>query len=136
MVTTLVADVETVAIDRGTFLHAMPICATLEIILQRPVRMITRSDNEAAITAGLKGYSRKLAYPKKYHKISLSAIRDVYVGQQEHEEVGEPSMNHLGKIDTSKNRSDLGSKALDHTRHWNLVNRLQTQSLENMRALL
>jgi len=60
------AEVEAIAIDRGTFLHALPLAATLERVLGRTVRVIVRSDNTAAIAAGLKGFSRKLAYLRKY----------------------------------------------------------------------
>ena len=130
------AEVEVVQLDRATFLFAMPICATLEFILRRPVRICARSDNDAAIAAAKKGYSRKLAYLKKYQRTSLAALRHVYVGKEEHEEFGGPSQNFLGHVPTGKNRSDLGTKPMDHARHWELMNRLGKQSLANVRAVV
>ena len=56
-------------------------------------------------------------------------------GKPEHEEDLEPSPNFLGKISTEKNSSDLGTKPVDHQRHWDLMNRMKFQSLENIRAL-
>ena len=49
------ADVTVVAIDRGTFLHGLPLVTTLETILDRPVRLVMRSDNDAAISAARAG---------------------------------------------------------------------------------
>jgi hypothetical protein len=127
------AEVEVVQLDRATFLYAMPICATLEVILRRPVRICARGDNDAALQAARKGYSRKLAYLKKYQRTSLASLRHVYVGKEEHEEHGAPSINDLGYVASDKNRSDLGTKPMDHARHWVLMHRLQMQSLANVR---
>ena len=130
------AEVESISIDRGTFVHALPLAATLETILGRSVRVICSSDNEASVSAGKKGYSRKLAYLKKYQRTSLAAIREVYVGHKEHEEPGDLSPNVLRHINSTLNRSDLGTKPLDAVRHWTLLNRMRVQSLANTRALL
>ena len=97
------AEVEVTAIDRGTFLHGLPLVSTLETILQRPVRLICRSDNDAAISASKAGYSRKMGYIKKHQRVSLAALREVYIGFEEHEYGGEPSHNVLGAISTTKN---------------------------------
>ena len=128
------AEVESVAIDRGTFVHAIPAAATLEFILGRPVRIVGRSDNTAAISAAKAGFSRKLAYAKKHQRISLSALREVYVGKEEHEE-GSPSINSLTHISTIKNRSDMGTKPLDHARHWTLMSLARMFRLQEIRKM-
>lgn len=128
------AEAEEIAIDRGAFLYAMPICSTLEVILKRVVRIVLRSDNDAALIAARKGYSRKLSYLKKWQKTSLSALRELFVGAEEHED-GEPSPNILAKIGTKENRSDLGTKPLDHQRHWSLVAKCRMQRLANIRLM-
>jgi len=128
------AEVEAVAIDRGTFVHAIPAASTLEFILGRPVRIVARSDNDAAIAAAKAGYSRKLSYVRKHQKISLSALREVYVGREEHEE-GAASINTLGPISTIKNRSDMGTKPLDHNRHWTLMEMAKMFWLSDIRKM-
>lgn len=129
------AEVEVVAIDRGTFHHGTPLVSTLERILQRTIPLYARSDNTAAVIAANKGYSRKLAYLSKHQRISLSALREVYVGAEEHEEDGEASVNDLSHLEGLKNRSDLGTKPVDHARHWELMHRCQMASLRDIRAL-
>lgn len=116
------AEVESTNMDRATFVHAMPLCAMMEQILRRPVRIALRGDNSAANIACRKGYSRKPGYIKKHQKCSLAAMRHVFVGGEPHEVDLEPSINMLGQVASMKNRSDLGTKALDHVRHWVLLN--------------
>ena len=76
-----------------------------------------------------------MGYIKKHQHISLSALREVFVGYEEHEEGGEPSQNALLPIDTLKNRSDLGTKAFLHARHWTLIGIAQMMSLQEVRRL-
>jgi hypothetical protein len=96
---------------------------------------VCRGDNDAALIAARKGYSRRLAYLKRHQRISLSALRDVYVGREEHEDNSEPSINVLGKISSENNRSDIGTKPLDHVRHWFLLGRLKMKTLREIRAM-
>jgi hypothetical protein len=111
------------------------LCATLEVILKRPVRVVLRGDNDAACIACRKGYSRKLGYIKKHQKCSLSAMRHVFVGGEPHETDLEPSVNVLARVDTKKNRSDLGTKPLDHVVHWGHMIRILMRSLAEIRKM-
>jgi hypothetical protein len=133
------AEVESIACDQATFVHLLPLTSTVEQVMQRGVRLVVRGDNEASIAASKKGFSRKLGYLRKYQRTSLSALRCVYIGLEEHEcedrdqWLEERSVNMLGKVSSDNNRADLGNKPMDHQRHWFLVEACSMSTLEQVR---
>jgi hypothetical protein len=128
------AEAEVIACDHATFRAALPLAATLEFIVRRSVRILGYGDNDASLIAARRGHSRKLAYVRKYQRVSLSALRRVWVGAQPHERYGLPSDNFLGKVASEFNDSDLGTKPVDKDRHAMLVAKCNLISLSRFRA--
>ena len=61
-----------------TFRSALPLAGLLEELWRRPIKMVGHTDNETALITIRKGYSRKLSYLKKYHKLSISSLHEVW----------------------------------------------------------
>ncbi len=93
-----------------------------EQLAGRVVRIIAREDNDAAIAAVRRGYSRKLAYMRKRDKISLSALHEVFFGDPS--ELGEPQSHDVNMLiaqDSDTQRSDIFTKATKPQMFWFLV---------------
>ena len=123
------AEAETVALDYGTFRAGLPLAAVLEQIFMRRVRLIAFTDNEACLQAVKKGHSRRLGYLKKHQRVSLAALRRIYVGAEEHEDFGLRSDNSLEKEASKENEADLGTKPLESSEHHYLLHKAGMVSL-------
>jgi hypothetical protein len=115
-------EAETGSLDEGVFQEAIPTQGILEDVLLRPVRVIAEMDNSAAIGAVSRGFSRKLAYMKKWRRVSLSALHEYFYGDNP-ERTGDDdySYNRLYHRAGDRNDSDLMTKAFAYARHWELV---------------
>ena len=103
---------------------------TLEVLLRRPMRLCATIDAQTGIAAIKKGYSRKMAYLKKWKRVSISALHDVYVGENPSYEPDDAfSINRLLHISGERNGSDLLTKPMPHPRHWQLLGMLKMMKL-------
>ena len=97
----------------------------LEQIFQRVIRIVGREDNAAAFLAIRRGYSRKLAHMAKHHKVSLSALHEVFYGDPNVVgEIKEHEYNTLLQEPTETQRSDILTKPVAPGRHWELISLL------------
>ena len=71
--------------DEGTFAEGLPLQGMMEDIVQRPMRLVAEIDNETAILAVRRGFSRRLADLKKGRHIQLSALHEIHYGEEGNE---------------------------------------------------
>ena len=118
------AESELIALDLGTFRSGIPCQVLLEAVLLREVTLLAREDNAAAFQVVKRGHSKKLAHIAKTHRVSVSALSEVYWGHAEEGELGdaiEHETNQMLQQPTETQRADLMTKALSPARHWELV---------------
>jgi hypothetical protein len=98
--------------------------------------LLTESDNQAALAAVKRGYSRKLAYLqyKKSERISISALHEVYYGDDTDFNDLTDDKHILTYVPSVVNNADLGTKPLDHKTHWEILDRIGMRSLETVRV--
>lgn len=114
-------EAEAASLDEGSFQEALPMQGLLEDVTSRSVRILAEIDNSAACGAISRGFSRKLAYLEKWRRVSLSALHELYYGDNP-ERVGDDaySYNRLSHRRGGKNDADLMTKAFAYPRHWTL----------------
>jgi hypothetical protein len=123
-------EAETTALDEGTFQEAIPLQGILEELLLRDVRILSEIDNTAAIGAGSRGFSRKLAYLKKARRVSLGALHECFFGENP-ERIGDDaySVNRLNHRSGERNESDMMTKAFAVDRHWELCHMIGLRTI-------
>lgn len=129
-------DSETLALSEATFKVSLPLVGLLEELLERPIRLVSFVDNETSIAVVKKGYSRKLSYMCKHHRISIGSLHDVYWGENIE---GVPddahSINRLSHVPSDDNIADLLTKGLAAPKHWYMVERIGMASLSRLQRV-
>jgi hypothetical protein len=71
-------DAEIVSMATGMAEDGIPIQDLLARILRRPVKLLCREDNSAAISAARKGYSPALRHLPRTQRISISSVNEMF----------------------------------------------------------
>jgi hypothetical protein len=71
-------DAEIVSMASGMAEDGIPIQDLLARILRKPVRLLCREDNEAAITAARKGYSPAVRHLPRTQRIAISSVNEMF----------------------------------------------------------
>jgi hypothetical protein len=101
-------DCECAAISECVSTSAEALRTLMEQLYSRETWCVVRSDADVAISAIMKGYSRKMSYLRRTQKVSLGFLHD-YFGCEN---------TQLEKVPGEKNDSDILTKGLDHVAHW------------------
>jgi hypothetical protein len=96
-------EAEIVALALGMFNEAIPASILWSLILGRDIKVRIFEDNQAAITVVKKGFSKKLRYISRTHKVNISSLKEVCVTDQN---------SDLAYIETSKQAADIFTKSL------------------------
>ena len=112
-------EAEFVALSHGTLRGLIPMVSFLEALTRRSIGSATGSDSSTAISVVESGYSRKLAYLKKYQRVSIGVIHD-WNAQDE---------NGIYKLPTKRNPADVMTKPLDYEAHWAHLQRIGMEFL-------
>ena len=103
-------DAEVVSMAEGMVKDALPIQELLARMLRRPVKLICREDNEAAIVAARKGYSPSLRHIPRTQKISISSLHDLFFGPDVHDETN--GSLKLIYHETNTHKADVFTKSM------------------------
>ena len=101
-------EAEVVSMSEGLRNEALPVQALLQTVLQRPVALRIREDNEATITAVRKGYSPRMRYLLRTHRIALGTLKELTTEEPESGE-GRVTLEHWP---TASHKGDMFTKAL------------------------
>ena len=112
-------DAELAALDYATFMSCIPLQLVMEKILKRAVRANGHEDNEPALLAVRKGYSKRLAYLPKTQRVQISALNEYWTGRDSEDPTVQPEdhVNRLFKVASLKQRADLLTKSLSPDHH-------------------
>jgi hypothetical protein len=87
-------EAEIVAMADGMTKDAIPIQELLYRMLRRPINMLVREDNEAAIVAARKGYSPALRHLPRVQRISTGSVHELFYDNATHDQTcGLPALS-------------------------------------------
>ena len=98
------AESEVVALSMGVRHIGLPMQDLFEAFLGRRIPMVCRCDNTQAIAAAKKGYSKKLRCLNRTHRISISALNEIFADESQ--------CCSIEWIETAKQKANIYTKAL------------------------
>ena len=93
---------ECVSLAYSLFGEGLPMMDLLDILFDRPVRLVIKEDNQATIPIVKRGFSLKLRHVLRTHKVNLGSISDVLA--QDNVEIE--------YVESPKQAADIFTKAL------------------------
>ena len=94
----------------GMVKDAIPIQDLLAKMLRRPIKLICREDNDAAIIAARKGYSPSLRHLPRTQKISIGSLHELFF-QPETQDTSNGSLK-LIYHETGTHKADVFTKSM------------------------
>ena len=108
---------ELIALNYATNMSIIPITMLAELVFDQRMAVRVNVDNKAAIEAIEAGFSVKLRYLKKLHKMSLARLHEIYFGDESFNEDNIEGQDQkvnisLRRVGTLDNVSDIFTKDL------------------------
>lgn len=75
-------EAELIAMATAMFTEVMNVQSMLERLLERPVRVNCRQDNQAMVQILESGYSAKLRHAPRVHRVNVSSVHEVLTEHQ------------------------------------------------------
>ena len=112
-------EAELILASDATTKTTIPLVDVLETLTGRSWRAVTLADNETCQAVVESGFSRKMAYVRKYQDVSVGLPHDWHAREE----------NRTEHVESAEQVADIMTKPLDHTSHWRLVRSMNMKAV-------